>query len=690
MRYSNVEYAVLYVDPSKASNGDGTSPANAMNALPGNANDFANDTCYLVRRTDESKSCLIPNGTNNSIQNVMIVGMPIASDQMWELVPDAAKTAWGGDSARYANIRCATASSSFQMPYAQQFKLHRVYLFRDGVTADNYLIKFTNSSDYIGCFSFEHCKFGSKGIDVDSASFKSPVTTNLLSGYVSISYARMVSVTDCIINHALCSYSSYPHGIAVKWAEVLYVDGVDVYSPAWTNSGTAYPLMLSDNYYDGVECTVRNVTHTIRMNGSTGQYVPALLSVQGYVSLRIENIVVKTGVELSSARPTSYQTSCALLSVQNVPELTMRSLNLEYRDCWNARYPVLQVGRCYLSTYVPGVGKEIRDITVTMARENGIGGAITYANATQQGESYATVMMVFSTNNGSVYAKVPFVENVKVLSPRGKAFYAECIRLTDAEFEGGVFLKGTVADIKSIKTWFPGGAVGAYDGTHVRVRKLECNVDNEIYPYNEDPAVQTTFSDNGSVFVDESNTSLRPMAAQSSKFDRIYLGFGCNNEGTDGHFAYRCANGLCDTWSVHRQGGGASALKLYNNVCSNAGTMVLGRRPFNGMELLPTTTGRHILRAYIAFKGYAKASELYRHFFISVEIGGRTYYSTLHGRWMDDTTSVWVNDSDLTRKVLEMPVDINEVLPVNVRVYFSWYGAAGFVYLDPDIKLTEA
>ena len=690
MRYSNVEYAVVYVDPSKSTNGDGANPSSAMNALPASANDFANNTCYLVRRTEESKSCVLPNGTNNSLLNVMIVGMPIASDQMWELVPDAAKTAWGGDSARYANLRCATSGASFQMPYAQQFKLHRVYLFRDGVTADNYLFKFTNSSDYVGCFSFEHCKFGAKGVNVDSASYKTQVTTNVLTGYVSISYARMVSVTDCVINHSLCGYSSYPHGIVVKWAEVMYVDGVDVYSPAWTSSSNAYPLMLAENSADGVECTVRNVTQTIRLNGTSGTYVPALLSVQGYVSLRAENIAVKTGEPLATGRPTSYQNYCPLVSFQNVPELTMKSVNLEYRDCWNIRYPVLQASRCHLSTYVPGVGKEIRDISVTMAREDGIGAAITYSNATQNGESYAAVVLTFSTGSGTVYAKVPFVENVKVLNPRGKAFYAESVRLTDAEFEGNVFLKGCVADIRSVKTWFPGGAVGAWDGTHVRVRRLECNVDNDIYPYNEDPAVYTSFSESGSVFVDESNTSLRPMTAQSSKSERIYQGFGCNNEGTDGHFAFRCPNGLCDTWSVHRQGGGASALKLYNNVCTNAGTMVLGRRPFNGMELLPTSTGRHILRAYVAYKGYAKPAELYRHFFISAEVGGKTLYSTLHGRWADDATSVWVNDSDLTRKVLEMPIDIPEVSPVNVRVYFSWYAAGGFVYLDPDIKLTEA
>ena len=35
-------------------------------------------------------------------------------------------------------------------------------------------------------------------------------------------------------------------------------------------------------------------------------------------------------------------------------------------------------------------------------------------------------------------------------------------------------------------------------------------------------------------------------------------------------------------------------------------------------------------------------------------------------------------------------VDIPDTSPVDVRVYFSWYSAGGFVYLDPDIKLMGA
>lgn len=78
---------------------------------------------------------------------------------------------------------------------------------------------------------------------------------------------------------------------------------------------------------------------------------------------------------------------------------------------------------------------------------------------------------------------------------------------------------------------------------------------------------------------------------------------------------------------------------------------------------------------------------MYRHFIVSATVGDKVCYSTIQGRWADDSSSVWVNDSDLTQKVLELPLDIPTVSPVDVRVYFSWYSSGGFVYLDPAIEL---
>ena len=85
----------------------------------------------------------------------------------------------------------------------------------------------------------------------------------------------------------------------------------------------------------------------------------------------------------------------------------------------------------------------------------------------------------------TMYAKVPEVTGLTVTSPRGKALYAENVRLTDATLEGTVVLSYVEADINSIKTWFPGKALYAQYGTHARVRRMEANLANADYPYND-------------------------------------------------------------------------------------------------------------------------------------------------------------------------------------------------------------
>ena len=83
MRYSNVDYNVVYVDPSKTSSGDGTTPAKALMALPTSIASIPDKTCFIIRRTAEAKACQLPSGSSSSLTDLMLVGMPLASDAMW-------------------------------------------------------------------------------------------------------------------------------------------------------------------------------------------------------------------------------------------------------------------------------------------------------------------------------------------------------------------------------------------------------------------------------------------------------------------------------------------------------------------------------------------------------------------------------------------------------------------------------
>ena len=99
-----------------------------------------------------------------------------------------------------------------------------------------------------------------------------------------------------------------------------------------------------------------------------------------------------------------------------------------------------------------------------------------------------------------------------------------------------------------------------------------------------------------------------------------------------------------------------------------------------------------MLRMHIAHKGYVDDSEMFRRLMISATVrdsdgSDKVYWSTLHGRWVGDSASEWINDENLTQKCLEIPLDLVENNPVDVRIYFCWFSSAGFVYIDPVIEL---
>lgn len=68
--YNNTVYTQVFIDPSKTVAGDGTTPENAFFDFP---TTLADNTCYVIRRTNETPNTLpqIPNGTYD-FKNLMI------------------------------------------------------------------------------------------------------------------------------------------------------------------------------------------------------------------------------------------------------------------------------------------------------------------------------------------------------------------------------------------------------------------------------------------------------------------------------------------------------------------------------------------------------------------------------------------------------------------------------------------
>ncbi len=74
MFFSNVDFNVIYVDPSIEEAGDGTTPTTALSNLPQTLGEFVNDSCFIIRRTSEDYAVNLISGTSTLITNVLFLG----------------------------------------------------------------------------------------------------------------------------------------------------------------------------------------------------------------------------------------------------------------------------------------------------------------------------------------------------------------------------------------------------------------------------------------------------------------------------------------------------------------------------------------------------------------------------------------------------------------------------------------
>lgn len=410
------------------------------------------------------------------------------------------------------------------------------------------------------------------------------------------------------------------------------------------------------------------------------------------MSARIQNVTINMdGRALNETMPTELYIEDPLIDFSRFREYKISDISVYIPYCWNIESAVFSAVSLNLSNNVPGIEREIRNLTVSLGTDEtiAIGSPITYSTASESSKYYVAVKIECYGGDYEIPAKVPIVDNVCIDHPRGRAIYCDSVRLTNATIQGTALFSNTVADITSLSTWFPGYALILLDCSQIQIETLTVNLENETYPYSSDPAVSANFSYGSNIFVNSSNVSLMATATLSASED--YLACTCNNEAAGGHFIHRSPIGIADTWNVYRTDGAPACIKL---ACPSAGgAMVLGRKPFHGILLTPSSAGRQILKAYVAYKGF-QTDELGQNMIVSVSVQNaegvtETYWSNVHGRWSDDSESVWNNDTGLTQKCLEIPMDLTSINPLDIRVFYSWKHASGFVYLDPAIKLIQ-
>ena len=442
-----------------------------------------------------------------------------------------------------------------------------------------------------------------------------------------------------------------------------------------------------------MEATIDGVRVKYLVNGSDSRYLPVALQLYGTPHVRVSNVTAATEDATPDSHPETLRLSGSLVRLSYIHDFTLRDVEADLRHVWQIDQPVVHIYHNLQGNYA-GCEKEVSGIRISCGSDPAvaIGGSRSYGDARGFSSSQSLLNIEYSSGDrSSCYPKVCTAHGLELRNPRGISLCASMARITDAVLEGGAHLSGCLADIASISTWFPGHALRLANYSHARIGEIAVNTVNAEYPYNSDTVVVCNDGDYaGNAYVERCNVPLCPAQLSTSAGD-THVARACGNAGETGHYTMLSRNVVADTWNVHRTGGAAACIKLRNDACDTGNTMTLGRKPFRGLLLTPETTGRHVLRMHAAFKGFDSLDALQRRLVVTAtadENGSpRVYTSSADGQWRDDPYAEWVNDSDLTQKVLEIPLDIATLSAVDVRIHYGWYSATGFVYIDPAIEL---
>ena len=694
MLFSNIEYTVKYVDPSKGTNGDGSSVVDAMNQLPTTDAGYKENTCYLIRRTAEATAVTIPNITCNR-KNFLFVGMPKATDWLYQQVPEDAKDAWGADEYEYANVKSVVNDGRFIMPNVLNFNMFRIYLYRNNLDPRNQIF-YSDKSDYTTQVSFIKCKFGALGVDLDDSTYTTAQVAPRSCNFCHFYYTKSFIMQDCIINYCLTSGRYY--GLQVRRSQFISITGVVVNNVFQSTTETNYPLYFNESD-DSRPCTayLENITMNIKFNNAY-TYVPNLLYLRGVDVLNFKNCNVGITGSLGTTSPTNLQLYNNMICITGARQYSVDNISVGLPGVWNVESSgcCLYLESFYYGNYAPGNKQSVKNIYITMEEEAGISGdnGSYYDRAKYTSyDRYAVFRCSVNNYDDRNIPKYAILENINIYNKRGVAAYLYGCQIRDARFRGSVKMQYCVADIESIDSYYPAYSLFLANYTTCRVQRITMNLNNESAPPAEEPVIYNFQGDDKYYcYVDFCNVRLRPNTASTSNYNNDPAAI-CANEVEDGHFSHRASNYIVDTWTVARQGGAPASLKLYNNSYNSSYELWLGKEPFGGSKLTAPETGLNYLLVYIAYKGFANEEDLGSKLMVQASVPDGTgnykrYYSNVNGTWINDTTSVWNGDNGLTCKLLMMPLNIvTTAEQVDLKIKFSWYSAAGFVYVDPAFVL---
>ena len=716
MWYKNVNCVVVYVDPSATGTATGATPADAITDLP-TPSAMAGGTVYLLRR-GLATAATYTLGKSACAQNVVAVwGMPLPTDEQYAMVPAEAKTAWDADAATQPIL--ATTAQSTTAPSFQGFgfSFHRVVLsfgFTAVFTPGNAAaLSFSGNS-----VSLTYVKTMITGFDLATApnltgtkhmgairctgrnvrfancEIQAPGSTDAF-GYVSLTglytdVAIYYSNRDGTFTLDNCVFrlAGFTYGNSVMYGCYVSARKITVNSCTFdlidyrTGSGTSNQMMRCAMTLDPKILRMTNVTVTTRQlgtqtanpvtvgSGTTCQVSFPSVGVPVYPTIVITDSIDTATSPVDSTYPADWIIDTVSIDVSGYRVATSGLIVGPY-------------GVGSGSTASCAFQVKIRNYTFNASQSTRPSDAV-IGLGVASGPQVFVENCVVNYSNTMAYAYVvggtPGTASVYL---PGKATLRNCagkgrMRLDSIRYADIPTFEFVATDIVSPLEVYGGIAyIGAL-----------------TIPAGWSSSSMMIAANRGEIFINSINiaaiVNLLGTASESEE-----QGVTIANNATAGAWvAYHRWN-QAKSSTIYRTGGASAALYVKTNTLSYSARYSgcwLSPRPFAAKAIAPGMVGNRKLTMYVASKGVA-ADVLFRSVVIEVfaangASGNALFSSVLVGR-LEVDTSTWNNDTGLSVYKIVMPIKVDRLEDLGVRVAFLPFASTtAYFYIDPKIEIS--
>lgn len=750
LSYKNIEYKVVCIDPTIETAGDGLTAASALKDFPAK---LENNTCYVIRRTADAANqhCNINWQNDDSLVNVMILGMPKATDKEWiqDLIQvEEINTAWKNDEANYANIKFPhygnkytnTADNNVINSAKLEFlTVINTYCYRLEKTNysssssyrevlsgmfgnDNVTTKLTN-------FGFYGCKFGVLGYDIDSDAFLAEHTDtdiNLDGGankydqfggcYVTVLAANSFRCEDCIINYHTNANDSY-HGVTTQYGKAFSVESINTvymnnnkvnikcFSPT---PAFVFRNILFSGTYRNTECNLILLTNRLTPLMYTYGYkrygiinidntkIRIKKFINAPVSNALEGSYIYGGLILGYINDDNHEGYGKELSLTNFDvDCTIGDAKLAEGNFLSAHFMGDALGSPQ-PTIFKNISIKLHDVLDECF--------ITNTNGT----TYSTVVLnaYWHQNNGGTvthgaayltsYAAIARIENLFVSSKLAGNVYLRNVVANIDRLEARLHTHTSthvqINDLVFDKLDVPAIVIG--EQSTVRVKNLKV-VENKT---STEPVVSGLYNGySNAIYIDNCNQEevFDCVCDKETNVDYVNSIAICANAGAEGKFVARNRNTLAQSWSVIRNGSDSGAsLRLSNNTTVDGKRIVVCPNPYKGFTVTPTKLGMQELVIYFAYKDFVKDQEAAGKSSFNPIVYLPTKNSLGEIKYLPITSvQDWYDDTSVwtdpeaVAKKIIIPINVEMIEPIEIKFSYNWYHPSGCVYVDPDMRL---